>query len=118
MSMGHILSLYRLPGIVFFPDGSTGVSQVFGMADTINGDGTSDGYQLVTFADGSELWLKFTGRLEGVKRGGPFTVIGGKGQYAGAKGDGTWEAHGTPIVGVNSDTNSISYVDAVANIKK
>jgi hypothetical protein len=26
---GHTLSLYRLPGIVFFPDGSTGTSQVF-----------------------------------------------------------------------------------------
>jgi hypothetical protein len=31
---GHTLSLYRLPGIVFFPDGSTGTSQVFGMSDT------------------------------------------------------------------------------------
>jgi hypothetical protein len=53
-------------------------------------------------------------------RRGPrtFAVIGGKGRYTGAKGDGTWEAHGTPIVGANSDTNSISYVDTVANIKK
>jgi hypothetical protein len=115
---GHILSLYRLPGIVFFSDGSTGASQVFGTADTVNGAGTSDGYQLITFSDSSELWMKWTGRLEGAKRSGTFAVIGGKGRYTGAKGDGTWEAHGTPIVGANSDTNSISYVDIVANIKK
>jgi hypothetical protein len=114
---GHTLSLYRLPGIVFFPDGSTGTSQVFGTSDTVNGAGTTNGYNSITFGDGSELWLSYTGQLA-AKRGGAFTAIGGKGRFAGAKGDGTWEAHGTPIVGANSDTNSIAYVDAVTNIKK
>jgi hypothetical protein len=114
---GHTLSLYRLPGIVFFPDGSTGTSQVFGMSDTVNGAGPADGHLVLTFSDSSELWAKYTGQL-GPKRSGTFIVIGGKGRYAGAKGDGTWEANGAPIVTPNADTNSIAYVDSVVNIKK
>jgi hypothetical protein len=114
---GHTLSLYRLPGIVFFADGSTGTSQVFGMSDTVNGTGLADGHLVLTFSDSSELWAKYTGQL-GPKRSGTFIVIGGKGRYAGAKGDGTWEASGAPIITPNADTNSIAYVDSVVNIKK
>jgi hypothetical protein len=116
---GHTLSLYRLPGIVFFPDNSTGASEVFGMADTVNGAGTTDGYNSITFSDGSQLWLKYTGQLNGGKRSGTFIVVGGKDRFAAAKGDGTWEARGTPFVGVaNPDANAIAYVDAIVNIKK
>jgi hypothetical protein len=113
---GHTLSLFRLPGIVFFPDGSTGVSQVNGTSDTVNGSGPSNGYLLVTFGDGSELSIKWTGQV-GPKRSGTFVVIGGKGRYTGAKGDGTWEANGPPIITNSADTNSIAYVDSVVNIK-
>jgi hypothetical protein len=115
---GHALSLYRLVGITFLADGTTGASQVFGTSDTVNGVGPVNGHQVVTFNDGSELWLTYTGQLSPGKRGGIFTVAGGKGRYAGAKGDGPWESHGTPLVAANSDTNSINYVDAVINIKK
>jgi hypothetical protein len=114
---GHTLSLFRLPGIVFFPDGSTGMSQVNGTSDTVNGAGPSNGYLFVTFGDGSELWTKWIGQV-GPKRNGTFIVIGGKGRYAGAKGEGTWEANGPPLITNSANTDSIAYVDSVANIKK
>jgi hypothetical protein len=93
---GHILSLTRLPGIAFFPDGSTGTSLVVGTSDVISGSGgTTHGYYTVNFADGSELWIEFTGTVKvgnpKVAHKGTAVVIGGKGRYAGAKGDGTYE---------------------------
>jgi dissimilatory sulfite reductase (desulfoviridin) alpha/beta subunit len=47
---------------------------------------------------------------------GTAIVIGGKGRYAGAKGDGTWEGVTTQPA-VTSD-GAIQYVDSVINIKK
>jgi hypothetical protein len=113
---GHTLGLYRIPGIVFFPDGSTGTGIVFGMSDIANGSGPVSGYTTITFNDGSELALTFTGQAG---KGGSFIVAGGKGRYAGAKGDGSWDTNTTTLVanpGANAD--SINYVDAAINIKK
>jgi hypothetical protein len=115
---GHTLNVYRLPGIVFFSDGSTGTSQVFGASDVVNGNGTANGYQVIGFNDGSELWFKYTGtiKVDGAKnpRVGTFVVTGGKGRYAGAKGDGTWDG-GLSQPGTDA---SVFYIDVVANIKK
>jgi hypothetical protein len=113
---GHTLGLFRLPGIVFFPDGSTGVSIVFGTSDIANGSGPVSGYSTVTFNDGSELALTFTGQAG---KGGAFIVIGGKGRFAGAKGEGTWDTNATTVVAKpGANTDSINYVDSVINIKK
>src|SRR5215469_11334361 len=58
----HTLGLVRSPGIVFFSDGSTGTSSTIGTFDAVVGvEGTVDGYSLVNFPDGSELWFKYTG---------------------------------------------------------
>jgi hypothetical protein len=43
-------------------------------------------------------------------------VIGGKGRYEGAKGDGTYESNGPVLLTPSSD--AIAYVDNVVNIKK
>lgn len=113
---GHTLGLFRLPGIVFFPDGGTGTSIVFGTSDIANGSGPVSGYSTVTFNDGSELALTFTGQAG---KGGAFAVIGGKGRFAGAKGDGTWDTNATTVVANPAvNTDSINYVDFVINIKK
>ena len=113
----HSLSLYQLPGIAFFPDGSTGSTLVIGTSDLTNGSGILDGYYTLNFSDGSALWLKYSGtiKVEGTKspRQGTATVLGGKGRYEGAKGDGTWKGDGTRI-----GLATISYVDNVINIKK
>lgn len=115
---GHVLGLYHAPGIAFFPDGSTAATSVITTGDTINGAGTVNGYFTITFNDGSELWTKFAGTnspREGSKspRKGTFTVIGGKGRYAGAKGDGSYEGDGAPV-----GPDAITYIDNVINIKK
>jgi len=94
---GHILGVVRLPGIAFFSDGSIGTSLVIGTYDAVPGTGsTGGGYYSVTFADGSELWLTYTGEQKVIPPGrtvgkGTAIVIGGKGRYAEAKGEGTFE---------------------------
>jgi hypothetical protein len=114
---GHSLYLYQLPGIAFFPDGSLGSTLVVGTSDLTNGSGTNSGYSILNFSDGSALFMKYAGtnRTEGNRspRHGTFTVVGGKGRYEGAKGDGTWEGDGT-----RSGPAAIIYIDNVVNIKK
>ena len=92
----HVLGLSRLSGIVFFPDGSTGTVVAIATFDSVVGsEGINNGYGTIIFADCSELWTKCTGTVKyvagRVPQKGPLTVTGGKGRYAGAKGDGTWE---------------------------
>ena len=114
---GHSLFLYQLPGIAFFPDGSLGSTMVIGTSDLTNGSGTNSGYNILNFSDGSALFMKYSGtnKIEGNRfpRQGTFTVIGGKGRYEGAKGDGTWQGDGT-----RSGPEAIIYIDNVVNIKK
>jgi hypothetical protein len=118
----HTLGLVRSPGIVFFSDGSTGTSSTIGTFDAVIGvEGTVDGYSLVNFVDGSELWLKYTGTSKTDAKGqitlkGTAIVIGGKGRYAGAKGDATWETHQNQSVTLPGD--SMAYYDNVINLKK
>jgi hypothetical protein len=90
----HVIGVARLVGIALFPDGSTGTTVVFGAYDsTPPSGGAINGYSSITFADGSELWSKWTGTINSFRpliEKGPAIVIGGNGRYAGAKGDSTW----------------------------
>jgi hypothetical protein len=81
-----------------FPDGSTGTTIVLGTSDAINDAVTVNGYYTLRFNDGSELWLKYTGTGAANKVKGTATVIGGKGRYAEAKGDGTFEGARQPAL--------------------
>jgi hypothetical protein len=115
---GHTLGVIRMPGIAFFPDGSIGTSLVIGTYDVVpNSGSTGGGYYSVTFADGSELWLKWTGdnkTISGKMIGkGTAIVIGGRGRYVGAKGEGTYEGEM-----VQPGPEGIQYIDNVINIKK
>jgi hypothetical protein len=115
---GHMMSVYRIPGMAFLPDGSTGTSMVVGASDLVNGSGPLNGYYSLTLKDGSVLWLKFTGTTEtkgvnDVPRKGTAIVIGGTGKFAGAKGEGTWDGNGT-----NVGPDVISYIDNVINVRK
>jgi hypothetical protein len=114
---GHNVGIYRLQGLALFSDGSTGTTLVVGTQDfTLGMGGTVDGYYSVKFGDGSELWMKFTGTVKPggtgkVLQKGAAIVTGGKGRYAGAKGDGSWEGEETLSI-------TTSYIDNVINIKK
>jgi hypothetical protein len=113
----HTISLYRIIGLALFPDGSTARMLAAGSTDFSGSEGTPNGYQIFSFNDGSELTIKFTGTS---KLGSPVVlkgtgiVIGGKGRYAGAKGDGTWEGQGATTPG----PESMTYIDNVYNIKQ
>jgi len=125
---GHTIGLARTVGLVFLPDGSSaGAVLIIGTFDSVVGsEGTVDGYSIPTFTDGSELWLKYTGTVKYI--GGPtgkialkgtFIVTGGKGRFAGAKGDGTWEGEQNQSVAAAAQpSEAIAYVDNVINIKK
>jgi hypothetical protein len=116
---GHLLGVIRLPGIVFFPDGSTGTSLVIGTYDVVATGGPINGYYTVNFSDGSALWMKYTGTTiysPKNQQKGTAIVIGGKGKYAGATGDGTWE--GVTTQAAATSDGAIQYVDSVINIKK
>jgi hypothetical protein len=119
---GHDLALQRLSGMAIFPDGTIGSSSVVGTFDAVVGVGSSGGgYYTVNFPDGSALWLKFTGATKFIAPGkteskGTAIVIGGKGRYAGAKGEGTYEGQSTAAA-VTGDP-PIGYIDNVINIKK
>jgi hypothetical protein len=125
---GHVLGFYLLPGVVFFPDGSTGTSSTIGTFDVVNpGDGgISTGYQIISFNDGSLLFLKRTTTVKydasgNVALKSTFIVTGGKGRYVGAKGDGAGEGGQTRSVAVGgaaSVSEAIGYGDFVVNIKK
>ena len=120
---GRTVGLARTVGMLFLPDGSvTGTVLIIGTFDSVIGvGGTIDGYSIPTFTDGSELWLKYTGTTKTDPTGkialkGTFNVTGGKGRFAEAKGDGTFEGEQSQSVTLPGD--AIAYVDNVINIKK
>jgi hypothetical protein len=90
---GHTMSLIRGQGLAFLPDGGIGQNTFVSITDYINGNGQFTVYQDLMFSDGSVIWYKGLGQanVQGNKTVDlkiPVTVIGGKGRYAGAKGEG------------------------------
>ena len=116
---GHVLTVVRFSGLASMADGSVAQSYFTAQTDYIKGAGTFNVYTNVTFTDGSVLWLKTEGGkavMEGTttKFSGPVVVIGGKGRFEGAKGDGTIAgARPAPLV-----TGAQLYTDTTVNIKK
>ena len=90
---GHVASLTRFSGLAFLPDGTVGTVHFASLADYTNGAGMFTLFPILAFDDGSALWLKSTGTgtVDGTKTRfvGTLTVLGGKGQFDGAEGDGT-----------------------------
>jgi hypothetical protein len=119
----HVQGFIRYPGIASFPDGSTARTLTLNVADGIagpGGGGTANGYENMIFSDGSELWWKYSGTYTIDSKGavplrGTLTVTSGKGRYAGAKGDGTYEGMQTAQ---GSEREVLSVADFVVNIKK
>jgi hypothetical protein len=89
---GHTASLARFSGLAFYPDGAVGTVNFVSLTDYTHGNGTFTLFPIFTFADGSELWVKSagSGTIDGgtTRFIGTLTVVGGKGRFAAAKGDG------------------------------
>jgi hypothetical protein len=90
---GHAVSLARFSGVVLLPDDTVGTVQFATVTDYTNGAGAFTLYPVLTFDDGSALWLKSvgTGVIDGAKTRfvGMTTVVGGTGRFEGVKGSGT-----------------------------
>jgi hypothetical protein len=90
---GHAASLARFSGLAFFADGTVGTVSFVSLTDYTNGVGAFTLYPILTWPDGSVLWLKAvgSGTVDGGKTQftGTLSVVGGKGRFEGAKGDGT-----------------------------
>ena len=114
---GHAASLARFSGLAFLPDGTVGTVYFTSLADYTNGAGTFTLFPILTFDDGSALWLKSigTGTVDGAKTYfvGTLTVVGGKGRFGGAKGDGTLTGTRYTPLSVGADLVS----DYAVNIK-
>jgi hypothetical protein len=90
---GHTVSLARFSGLAFYADGTVGAVNFASLTDYTDGAGDFTLFPILSFEDGSELWVKSIGtaKVEGSKTRftGTLIVVGGKGRFANAKGDGT-----------------------------
>jgi hypothetical protein len=112
---GHAFVVARLSGLASFPDGSVAPVYWAVQADYVKSVGPWLAIVNVTFGDGSVLWYKATGanKSDGTYAGS-VSVMGGKGRFEGAKGDGT--VSGTRVGSVGTDANA--FFDIVINVKK
>jgi hypothetical protein len=89
---GHTLSVIRGQGLSLLPEG-VAQSSFVSITDYIHGNGPFTVYMETSFNDGSAIWYRGVGQAvvqpnKTVDLKIPVTVIGGKGRYAGAKGEG------------------------------
>jgi hypothetical protein len=112
---GHVLGLVRASGIASFQDGSTATAFFIAQTDYTKGAGTNATYNNLTFDDGSVLWYKTAGTatVDGNRTifKGMITVIGGKGRFAGAKGEGGYN-------GARLGTGPDLFLDQMISVKK
>jgi hypothetical protein len=94
---GHTLALVRFSGLAFLDNGD--VAEVTGTEtlDRTGGKGTYQGYEVLTFEDGSTVVSRFEGRNmpgeneEQVQFEGTFRYVDGTGRFAGIEGSGRHE---------------------------
>jgi len=114
----HAMSLTRYSGLTRFSDGTTGLCYLVATTDYIKGAGTFLVYNKITLSDGSVLLYKAFGTttMDGTtsRFEGTVAVLGGKGKYEGAKGDGTLTGARPVPLAVGADL----YNDLVISIKK
>jgi hypothetical protein len=112
---GHALSLVRASGIASFQDGSTATTYLVAQTDYTKRAGTDTSYANLTFDDGAVLWYKTAGTatVDGNRTifKGTITVIGGKGRFAGAKGEGGY-------TGARLGTGPDLFLDQMISVKK
>ncbi len=126
---GHVVGLFANKGTAIFPEGTTAPSVIYtheppsvgywtGTFDYTNLNGPYVGYFTLTLRDNSVLWYKVTGKSEfGGKvfsSAGTVTVIGGKGRFEGAKGDGNV----AQMLVESPEAGGDTFGEAIINLKK
>ena len=128
---GHVVGLFANKGTAIFPEETTAPSIIYtheppgvlywtGTFDCTTLNGPYIAYFTLTLRDKSVLWYKVKGKSafggKVFSSAGTVTVIGGKGRFEGAKGDGDVGQMlvESPEPGRDTDT----FGEAVINIKK
>jgi hypothetical protein len=126
---GHLVGLFELKGTAIFPEETTAPSILYaheppgvvywtGTFDYTNLNGPYVAYFTLTLRDKSVLWYKVTGKSafggKVFSSAGTVTVIGGKGRFEGAKGDGDV---GQMLV-ESPEAGGDTFGEAVINLKK
>ncbi|HEY7299662.1 MAG TPA: hypothetical protein VH684_17275 [Xanthobacteraceae bacterium] len=115
---GHTFGMNRHSGIASLPDGTAGTCYLVANTDYVRGAGTFTSFNGLTLKDGSELWYRASGktRVDGPSSQfeGTVTIVGGKGRFEGAKGDGTFTGTRLSPLAVGADL----YIDWIINVKK
>jgi hypothetical protein len=115
---GHQIGVIKGQGIALLPDGPARATFV-STTDYVHGNGPFTVYMETAFSDGSVIYFKGNGQA--IVQGQttdlkvPLTITGGKGRYAGAKGDGT--LLGTRLA-VQPNSGAEIANDVTLNIKK
>jgi hypothetical protein len=117
---GHTVGIAQLAGLISMPDGTVAQWSGVSLLDYLHGAGAYTSYATITFSDGSALFTKEEGKTV-VENGkgtvsGVDTILGGKGRYAGAKGDGS--AIGYRVTNLSGPAAGAGlYGDVTLNIK-
>ncbi|MDR8394432.1 hypothetical protein NC796_25020 [Aliifodinibius sp. S!AR15-10] len=94
---GHSVMLVQARGLAFLENGDVAEVTATEIIDDTKGEATYQGYEILTFEDGSKVLSKFEGNSTTSKDGkfvdfeGTFSYTGGTGRFAGIEGSGTHE---------------------------
>jgi hypothetical protein len=98
----------------------------YGTTGAAGRGGVANGYENIVFSDGSELWWKWSGtwkiisqteNAQHIENRRGTLVVTGKGRYAGAKGDGTFEGFQDrtgPVTAPSAPSDTCGALDFVA----
>ncbi len=108
---GHTLGLLQARGLAFLDNGEVAEVMATEIIDNTNGKGTYQGYEVLTFEDGSTVVSQFEGQDSISEDGkyvlfeGAFNYIHGTGRFAGIEGGGTHEGRNHISSGVGFYVN-------------
>jgi hypothetical protein len=93
---GHVIGLFQNTQVwVYDETGEKATQYSRGMMDfnRKTGQGTMQGYGVMTYASGDKRFSKYDGKIVGKGQWeGTYTDINGTGKYEGCKGGGTWKS--------------------------
>jgi hypothetical protein len=62
---GHFVGTFSRKGLSFYENGEVATYTDWGTLDFIKGNGSFQGYSMLTFQDGSTNWIRWQGTVEG-----------------------------------------------------
>jgi hypothetical protein len=109
---GHNIAVVEQVGLLSDDAGRIATASAKFTIDLINGSGKFQGYELVTYEDGS-TWYKFEGTVTAHPDGsgrseGTSEIIKGTGQWEGIQGSGSWTSRTFPGAVIQYLTDSTS----------